>query len=148
MAQIFAEETTNTTQNKFEAVKSSGNGLHVTTMPGGTVHIRESITLGTSPETFDFSATPIIAATIYCVPIATVTNENISAAVCIDPPTAAVRDAWLTAADSLTADVQRYPVFPGIPLELAFTSAVSYIGAKIDIGTDQECRLIVVGVEA
>jgi hypothetical protein len=128
--------------------KSIDGSACVTTMPGGTVHIRESITLGTSPETFDFSATPIIAATIHCIPIATVTNENISAAVCIDPPTSAVRDAWLTAADSLSADVQRIPVFPSVPLELSFTAAVDYIGAKIDIGTDQECRVIIVGVEA
>jgi len=120
----------------------------ITSMPGATFHIRESLTLGTSPETFDFSATPIIAAAIYVIPIATLTAVHQAVAVCVDPPNAAVRDAWLTGVDSLSADTQRVPVLWDYPQELVFTSPVSYIGAKIDVGTDQECRLIIIGVEA
>lgn len=136
--------------NPAEMIKQRyiNNAASVTTMPGGLAVIRESITLGTSAETFDFSAQPIIAATIYVMPIATVTAENISAVVCIDPPSALVRDTWLTAADALSSNSQRIPVSIYQPLEVVFSSAIDYIGAKIDIGTDQECRLIIVGVAA
>ena len=142
--QTFSEDSTS--GNPVPTVSTSGM-LHVNQGIVGAVHIRESQTLGTSAETFDFSTTPIRAATIYLMPIATVTNENISGAVCIDPPNATVRDTWLTVADSLTSDSQRIPVSIYQPLELIFTSAIDYIGGKIDIGTDQECRMIVVGVE-
>lgn len=115
----------------------------------GLARIREDLLMSTTEVTFDFSATPIIAATIYLVPIATVTNEHISAVVCVDPPSNAVRDAWLTGADALTTDSQRFPVTMFTPpLELVFTAPIRYIGAKIDIGTTAECRMIVVGVEA
>ena len=136
-----------TATNKPVDQDNTGGAAHVTTMPGGITHIRESITLTTSAEIFDFSATPIKAATVYCVPIATITNENISAAICVDPPSAAVATAWLTAADSLTADSQRIPVSIYFPIELVFTAPISYIGGLVDIGTTAECRLIIVGVE-
>jgi len=131
-------------------VQTHGSGHALTSsMPAGPTHIREDLLMSTSAVTFDFSTTPIIAATIYLVPIATVTNEYISAAVCIDPPSSAVRDAWLTGADALTTDSQRIPVtMQTPPIELVFTSAVDYIGGKIDIGTTAECRMIIVGVEA
>ena len=117
--------------------------------PGGLSHIREDLLMDTAGVTFDFSTTPISAAVIYIVPIATVTGEHISAVVCVDPPSVAVRDAWLTGADALTTDSQRIPVTMFTPvLELVFTSPVSYIGAKIDIGTTAECRMIIVGVGA
>lgn len=133
----------------MEAVKGSGGAVLVSTFPGGVVHIRESIDLGTSPETFDFSANPIKAATVYFyADSGTLTGTQMSAAVCVDPPNAATRDAWLTAADSLSADSQRIPVFKDNSLELVFTSPVSYIGAKIDAGTTAEGRMIIVGVEA
>lgn len=138
-----------TGRGKVEEIWSSNHANHITTLPGGLSHIRESIDLGTSPETFDFSTTPIIAATIYFYADAgTLTGTQMSAAICIDPPNAAVRDAWLTAADSLTVDTQRIPVFKDNILELSFTSAISYIGAKIDVGTTAEGRMIIVGVEA
>lgn len=130
---------------KLESV----SGATVSSLPGGVSRIREDNLMSTTEVTFDFSATPIIAATIYLVPIATVTNEHISAVICVDPPNSATRDAWLTGADALTTDSQRIPVTMFTPpLELVFTSSVSYIGAKIDIGTTAECRMIVVGVEA
>jgi len=133
-----------------EWVLTSVDGAaRVTTMPGGVIHIREHIALTTGAVTFDFSATPIIAAVFFLVPIATVTAEHISAAICIDPPSNAVRDAWLTAATALTTDTQRIPVLMTVPpLELIFTSAIDYIGAMVDVGTTAECKLIIVGVEA
>lgn len=132
-----------------EIRKNDGGAQRVTTMPEGTTHIREDLLMATTEVTFDFSATPIIACAIYLVPIATVTNEYISAVVCIDPPNDAVRDAWLTGADALTSDSNRIPVTMSMPpLEMVFTSSVSYIGAKIDIGTTAECRMIIVGIEA
>lgn len=143
----------NPATGRSEALFSSYGARLMASLPGGVAHIRESITLGTSAETFDFSANPIVAAAIYCLPIATVTAEFNSAVVCIDPPNAAVRDAWLTAADSLASDTHRIPVTWYYPLELTFVDAagalspISYIGAKVDIGTDQEIRMIIVGIE-
>ena len=138
-----------TTKPALERQKGTAGSAHVTSIPGGISRIREDLLMSTTEVTFDFSATPIIAATIYIVPIATVTNEHISAVICVDPPNSATRDAWLTGADALTSDSQRIPVMMFTPpLELVFTSSVSYIGAKIDVGTTAECRMIVVGVEA
>lgn len=133
---------------KQEAVKGTNGAALVSTMPGGSICIREDLLMDTSGVTFDFSATPIKAATIYILPIATVTNENISAVVCVDPQSAAIRDAWLTGADALSSDSQRLPVTIYAPLELSFTAPIDYLGAKIDIGTTAECRMIVVGVKA
>ena len=124
----------------------STGAAHVTTLAGSETHIREDLLMATTEVTFDFSLTPIRSAVIYLVPIATVTGEHISAMVCVDPPSDLVRNTWLTGADSFSADSNRIPVTMFTPaLELSFTSPISYIGAKIDIGTTDECRMIVVG---
>lgn len=130
------------------AQTSINGAVPVTTMPGGVVHIREIDALTTTAETLDFSATPIKALSIYVVGEAAAAVLNEVVAICIDPPSNAVRDAWLTSADALTVDSQRIPVIANIGgAEFSFTSPVDYIGIKLDIGADN-VRVFAIGVEA
>lgn len=130
----------------WNQISTAGAG-HVTTMPGGVIHIREQDTLSTA-VTFDFSAAPIKACELELSMEAATTPDLNSVAFCIDPPNAAVRDAWLTAGTSLSADAQRYTarVKDG-KVQLVFTSSVSYIGIKRDLGSDA-IRVVAAGVEA
>lgn len=130
-------------------VNSINGAVPVTTMSGGVVHIREINALTTTAETLDWSANPIKAMAILVVPEAVEVIIPHTAVICIDPPNSAVRDAWLTAADSLTADSQRIPVIAGAvtATEFSFTGPVSYVGIKVDLGASA-CRVFAIGVEA
>lgn len=124
-----------------------GGAALVTSMKGGTLHIREEIGEDGTAKTFDWSATPIQAVAI------TVTADTAGTAqlpesivICIDPPNAATRDAWLTEGDSLTTDSQRIPIPINTTREFGFTSNISYIGFKRDDGTGT-VRVFAEGVE-
>ena len=125
----------------------SGAAL-ITDLPAGTTHIRKAIALDGTAVTFDFSATPIIAAEIrVCQDTAATAELTDSIVYCIDPPSSVVRDAWLTDGNSLAADINQFTLPANGRDVLSFTSAISYIGMKRDDGTGT-LRVIVVGVEA
>lgn len=120
----------------------------VTNIPGGITHIRKAIALSSTAVTFDFSATPIKGCEIRVCADAAGTAQLLGSVVyCIDPPNAAVRDAWLTDANYLASDANQFSLPCNSVDGLTFTSPVSYIGMKLDDGTET-FRVVVVGVEA
>jgi hypothetical protein len=130
-------------------LKSIGGAGLVTTSVGSITHVREQQNLDATAVTFDFSATPIRGMTVISINDGTTTEEYNSAVIVIDPPNAAVRDAWLAETGDVAVDTQRIPIVAnGQPQEFVFTSDVSYIGAKHELGTENEIRLFVIGVEA
>ena len=133
---------------KWVPVEVSYGAAHISNLPGGTTRIREEIGLDGTAKTFDWSATPIKAVSIRVVNDTAGTAElEGSVAICIDPPSTAVRDAWLTAGDSLSADSNRILLQGNSVTELVFTSPIDYIGIKVDDGTETH-RVTMVGVEA
>ena len=144
IAQIAGRNST-TTDPEF--IESASGALLTTTIIGGITHIREEIGEDATAKTFDWSATPIRAVSI------TVTADTAGTAqlpeslvICIDPPNSAVRDAWLTEADSLTSDSQRIAIPINTTSDFLFTSDISYIGFKRDDGTGT-LRVFAAGVE-
>ena len=134
----------------------SGAGLVINDMVQGFImgkrivatHIREINVLTTTAETLDWSTTPIAGVSLVITQEGGGTAEYLaSVAICVDPPNSSVRDAWLTAGDSLTADSQRY----GVPINqegsLTFDGEnISYLGIKQDGGTGN-LRVFAVGYE-
>lgn len=125
----------------------TSGAAHVTNLAGGVTHIREKLALDGTAVTFDWSATPIKAVRITVTADTAGTAElNDSIVVCIDPPNAAVRDAWLNEGTSLASDTQRIPIPVNTSVEINFTSAIDYLGLKRDDGTGT-VRVHAVGVE-
>lgn len=133
---------------RYESVGVDELIPHVTTTPGGVARIRQEAALGATAVTFDFGSPGISALKLSAASEAAGTAElAATVAFCIDPPSDATRDAWLTAGDSLAADSQMYPLHADKENDtLVFTSPVRYIGAKRLWGS-QALTLIGVGVE-
>lgn len=68
-------------------------------------------------------------------------------AFCIDPPSVAVRDAWLTAGDSIAADAQMLLAYADKENEtLVFSSPITTLGLKRLWGS-QALTAVAVGIE-
>lgn len=128
----------------------------VTGLPPGIGHLREYDLNTANPATFDFSDTPLKAAVIWAMNDGTTSEEFSYITYCIDPPSDAVRNLWLTQGDHLTTDSHRFPLRadgrPSGPLIFVNDNGqgapITKIGVKNDVGTAAEIRVFVYGVEA
>ena len=134
-----------------EVVILNNGAVPVTTMLGGKGAIYEIDALSTA-QTITF-LNPVKAITIYVMPEAATTPTLNSAVVCIDPPNAAIRDAWLTAGSGSS---QRIPIPANNDKgkeEMIFIdslgkqASISTLGIKRDLGSDA-LRAFIVAVEA
>lgn len=125
----------------------SGGAALVNTQLSGPMHIREEDALGATAVTFEWPAPGITAVEITALSEAAPDGFS-SIVLCIDPPTDALRDAWLTAGDNLMMDAQRLQLRAnGEPMLIQFTAPVTKIGIKRDTGADA-LRVTAVGVGA
>lgn len=133
---LHGESTTDTNDNgtpTIERIKSTGGAGHVTTSLDGISHVRQEAALGATAVTMDFGTNGIKQLKLTFASEAAGTAE-LPAAVAVtlfNPPNDAVRDAWLTAGDSLTADSYMEVFFADKENEtILFSSPVQYVGMK------------------
>lgn len=132
----------------YQKTHSNGAAFTLSGIAVKATHRREINTLVGTEETLDWSGTPIHGVIFMAVQEAAGTAElRASVAYCIDPPSDAVRDAWLTAGDALSTDTER-DVFPiNSEEEVYFGGAtVTKIGVKREFGSEN-IRLIAIGIE-
>lgn len=143
---LRAQETT--LDNKSVPVRTVAGAIPVTTTPGGIARIRQEAALAGTAVTFTWPSPGIRAVKLQIASEAAGTAELAAAvAYCIDPPSQAVRDAWLTAGDSIAADSNMLLAFANVENDtLVFTSPITTLGLKRLWGS-QALTAIAVGVE-
>jgi len=131
-----------------ETGKSSAGIAIITDAPGGISRIRQEAALGATAVTFTWPSPGISAVKLFVASEAAGTAELPAAvAYCIDPPNQAVRDAWLTAGDSISADSNMLIAFADKENgNLVFTSPITTLGL-IRLWGSQTLTAIAVGVE-
>ena len=128
--------------------KSTGGAAHVATVPSGLARVRQEAALGATAVTFTW-ASPGVSAVKLSIASEVAGTAELPAIVayCVDPPSVAVRDAWLTAGDSISADAQMFLAFADKENEtLVFTSPITTLGFKRLFGS-QVLTVVAVGVE-
>ena len=127
---------------------STVGAAYVTTSPGGVARIRQEAALAGTAVTFTWPAPGVSAVKLQIASEAAGTAELAAAvAYCIDPPNQAVRDAWLTAGDSIAADSNMLLAFANVENDtLVFTSPITTLGLKRLWGS-QALTAIAIGVE-
>lgn len=121
---------------------------NITMGPVGQARLRHEAALAGTAVTFTWASPGIRALKLTIASEAAGTAELPAAvAYCINPPSAATRDAWLTAADSISADSQMLVAFADKENDtLVFSSPITTIGLKRLWGS-QALTAIAVGVE-
>lgn len=122
MAAIHAFDTEQ--DNHATPLKSSGNRLWVTLSGSGTPRNREQNAVAGTRQSVTWVSPGVTEVTVNVMSETAGTAQLPGTlAVCFDAPNDAVADAWLTAADSATADSQRYLVTVGSSGARTFTFA-------------------------
>lgn len=132
----------------WEQISTSGAG-HVLLGFSGQARIREEDALAGTAVTFTWNSPGISSVVLQAQSeaLAVAGTQIDTVAICIDPPSQAVRDSWLTAADSNSTDSQRILVKANGPdVELFFSTPITKLGAIRDLGANN-IRLVAIGTE-
>lgn len=126
----------------------TAGSTHVTATPGGLGRLRHEAALGATAVNFTWAPPGVKSVKLLIASEAAGTPELPAVvAYCIDPPSDAVRDLWLTAGDSIAADSQMLIAFADNENEsLVFTSPITKLSLKRLWGS-QALTAIAVGVE-